>query len=53
MMEEFEGGKNFWMTQDELITQDKIFESARDFVTYHDQGIHYHAQDYIYDDTEY
>jgi ADP-ribose pyrophosphatase YjhB (NUDIX family)/predicted transcriptional regulator len=53
MMEQFEGGKNFWMTQDELIAQDKIFESARDFVTYLDQGISYHAQDYIYDDAEY
>lgn len=53
MMEEFEGGKNFWMTQDELVAQDKIFKSARDFVTYHDQGVHYHAQDYIYDDAEY
>ncbi len=53
MMEQFEGGKNFWMTQDELVAQDKLFESARDFVTYLDQGISYHAQDYTYDDTEY
>ena len=53
MMEVFEGGKNFWMTQDELVAQDKIFESARDFVTYHDRGIPYHAQEYTYDDTEY
>lgn len=53
MMESFEGGKNFWMTQDELIAQDKIFESARDFVKYHDEGIPYHAQEYIYDDNDY
>jgi ADP-ribose pyrophosphatase YjhB (NUDIX family) len=53
MMEQFEGGKNFWMTQDELIAQDKIFESARDFVMYLDQGVSYHAQDYTYDDAEY
>lgn len=53
MMEEFEGGKNFWMTQEELVAQDKLFESARDFVTYLDQGVSYHAQDYTYDDTEY
>lgn len=53
MMEQFEGGKNFWMTQEELIAQDKIFESARDFVKYLDEGVSYHAQDYIYDDTEY
>lgn len=53
MMEEFEGGKNFWMTQAELIAQDKIFESARDFVVYHDEGVPYHAQSYIYNDTDY
>ncbi len=53
MMETFEGGKNFWMTQEELVAQDHIFESARDFVTYYDQGISYHAQEYTYDDTEY
>ena len=53
MQEDFEGGKNFWMTQEELAAQDKIFESARDFVTYLDAGKSYHAQDYFYDDTEY
>jgi len=53
MMEAFEGGRNFWMTQEELIAQDKIFESARDFVKLYDQGIHYHAQEYTYDDSEY
>ena len=53
MMEQFEGGKNFWMTQEELVAQDKLFESARDFVTYHDQKIPYHAQEYMYDDAEY
>lgn len=53
MMEQFEGGKNFWMTQEELVAQDKIFESARDFVKYLDEGVSYHAQDYTYDDVEY
>ena len=53
MMEEFEGGRNFWMTQEELVAQDKIFESARDFVAYHDKKIPYHSQDYTYDDAEY
>lgn len=53
MMEQFEGGKNFWMTQEELVAQDKIFESARDFVKYMDEGVSYHAQDYTYDDKEY
>jgi 8-oxo-dGTP pyrophosphatase MutT (NUDIX family) len=53
MLPVFEGGENHWMTQEELVSQDKIFESARDFVTYHDQGVPYHAQDYTYDDSEY
>ena len=53
MMEEFEGGKNFWMTQDEFVAQDKIFESARDFIVYHDRGVAYHAQDYTYRADEY
>ena len=53
MMEEFEGGKNFWMTQEELVAQEKIFESARDFVTYHDRHVPYHAQEYLYDDKDY
>jgi ADP-ribose pyrophosphatase YjhB (NUDIX family) len=53
LSEEFEGGKNFWMTHEELISQDKIFESARDFVLHLDAGKHYHAQDYIYDDADY
>ena len=52
-MKEFEGGKNFWMTQEELMQQEKIFESAYDFVTYHDQGLAYHSQEYTYNDTEY
>ena len=53
MMKEFEGGKNFWMTQEELMQQEKIFESAYDFVTYHDQGLAYHSQEYTYNYTEY
>lgn len=53
MMVEFEGGKNFWMTQEELVAQPKIFESARDFVDLHDKHISYHAQEYRYDDKDY
>lgn len=53
METEFEGGKNYWMTQEELVSQEKVFESARDFVKYHDEGIAYHAQDYTYNDSEY
>lgn len=53
MAEAFEGGKNFWMTQEEFVRQDKLFESARDFVVYHDKGVSYHSQEYVYDDKEY
>lgn len=53
MIHEFEGGKNFWMTQEELASQDKVFESALDFMKYLDEHIPYRAQDYIYDTTEY
>jgi ADP-ribose pyrophosphatase YjhB (NUDIX family) len=49
----FEGGANHWMTQEEFVEQDNIFESARDFITYHDKAIPYHAQDYTYPDHEY
>lgn len=53
MMETFEGGKNFWMTEDEFVSQGHIFESAHSFVTYFDEGVSYHAQDYVYEDTDY
>lgn len=53
MIEDFEGGKNFWMTQKEFVSQDNIFESARDFVKYHDEGIKYHSQKYSYDEDKY
>jgi ADP-ribose pyrophosphatase YjhB (NUDIX family)/predicted transcriptional regulator len=53
LMAEFEGGKNHWMTQAELEQQDKIFESARDFVKHLDAGIPYHSQSYFYNDDEY
>jgi len=53
MAEQFEGGINRWMTQDEFITQEKTFESARDFIDLVDNGARYHAQDYTYDDNEY
>lgn len=53
MLERFEGGLNRWMTQEEFMSQDKTFESARDFINLVDNGVSYHAQEYIYDDTEY
>ena len=53
LMKEFEGGKNHWMTQEELEQQDKVFESARDFVQHLDSHIPYHSQSYFYNDDEY
>ncbi|NCU37752.1 NUDIX domain-containing protein [Candidatus Saccharibacteria bacterium] len=53
LLTEYEGGKNYWMTQEELAAQEKVFESALDFVTYHDQGAPYRAKDYTYTDSEY
>lgn len=53
MAEQFEGGINRWMTQEEFMSQEKTFESARDFITLLDNNVSYHAQEYIYDDDEY
>ena len=50
---DFEGGHNEWLTQEEFIAKDKTFESARDFITLIDNDAKYHAQDYVYDDSEY
>jgi ADP-ribose pyrophosphatase YjhB (NUDIX family)/predicted transcriptional regulator len=53
MMERFEGGLNRWMTQEEFMTQEKTFESARDFIKLVDNNVPYHAQEYVYDESEY
>lgn len=53
LMIDFEGGHNEWVTQEEFIAKEKTFESARDFIDLIDNNVLYHAQEYIYDDTEY
>jgi 8-oxo-dGTP pyrophosphatase MutT (NUDIX family) len=50
---DFEGGHNEWLTQEAFMEKEKIFESARDFITLIDKNVPYHAQEYTYDDTEY
>jgi len=50
---DYEGGHNEWLTQDEFVAKDKIFESARDFIDLIDAGATYHAQEYYYDESEY
>lgn len=52
-MEDFEGGHNEWLTQEELIAKDKVFESAYEFINLIDAGTPYHAQEYTYSDDEY
>lgn len=53
LMEQFEGGRNEWLTQEEFIAKEKTFESARDFITLLDRNIPYHTGDHYYEDDEY
>lgn len=53
LMEDFEGGHNAWLTQEEFIAKDKTFESARDFIDLVDNNASYHAQEYRYGKNEY
>ncbi len=53
LIADFEGGHNEWMTEEEFAAKDKIFESARDFITLIDQNVPYHTQEYTYDDADY
>ncbi|MFZ1301358.1 MAG: NUDIX domain-containing protein [Candidatus Microsaccharimonas sp.] len=50
---DFEGGHNEWLTQEEFVAKDKIFESARDFIQLIDTNVPYYAKEYRYDETEY
>jgi 8-oxo-dGTP pyrophosphatase MutT (NUDIX family) len=53
LIERFEGGYNKWMTQEELIAQEKHFDSAYEFVNHIESGEPYFQKDYSYDDNEY
>lgn len=50
---DYEGGHNEWLTQEEFMAKEKTFESARDFIDLIDKNVPYHAQEYVYDDSEY
>ena len=50
---DFEGGHNEWLTQEEFMAKEKVFESARDFIDLVDNGTPYHAQEFYYDAHEY
>lgn len=53
LIADYEGGHNEWLTQEEFVAKDKIFESARDFIDLIDRGVTYHAQEYFYEESEY
>lgn len=53
LMEDFEGGHNEWLTQDEFTAKEKTFESAYDFINLVDTNVSYHAQEYRYGKNEY
>jgi len=53
LMEDFEGGHNAWLTQEEFIAKEKTFESARDFIDLVDNKVAYHSQEYRYNKNEY
>ncbi len=53
LMEEFEGGKNAWMTQEELASQDKFFGSAYEFVELMTGASPYVTKKHFYTKDEY
>ncbi|NND65817.1 MAG: NUDIX domain-containing protein [Gammaproteobacteria bacterium] len=53
LIEHYEGGLNQWMTQDELASQEKSFESAVEFVDVIDSEQPYVQKKHFYDDSEY
>lgn len=53
LTERFEGGLNRWMTQEELLSQEKRFESAYEFVELIDRGVAFYEKDFYYAEDEY
>lgn len=53
MVEQFEGGRNAWMTQDDLLKQTKRFETAYEFVDLLKKNEVYVTREFEYDDSEY
>lgn len=52
-VEEFEGGRNRWMTQTEFHQQEKRFESVDEFMDLMDQGVTFAEREFYYDESEY
>lgn len=53
LLENYQGGRNAWMDQDELKSQDKRFESAYEFVELLKRHERYKARDFYYDAKDY
>jgi ADP-ribose pyrophosphatase YjhB (NUDIX family) len=53
LVESFEGGRNAWMTQEELASQPKHFPSAIEFIDLIDHGTPYAHKEYFYNEDEY
>jgi 8-oxo-dGTP pyrophosphatase MutT (NUDIX family) len=53
LIEEFEGGINRWMTNEEFHQQPKRFDSVDDFIDLIDSGIGFTEKEFYYDETEY
>ena len=53
VFEQFEGGRNQWMSEEEFSSQEKYFESAVQFISLMDSGEHYYAKEFFYEDDEY
>lgn len=53
LIEEFEGGVNRWMTDEEFHQQPKRFVSVDDFVELMDRGVGFMEREFYYDESEY
>lgn len=53
LVEEFEGGVNRWMTQEEFAAQPKRFKSVDEFKTLMDGGVTFIEREFYYDGAEY
>lgn len=53
LVQEFEGGRNRWMTQAEFHQQEKRFESVDEFMDLMDQGVVFAEREFYYDESEY
>lgn len=53
LVERFEGGCNYWMTQAEFHTKDKRFESVDEFMCLMDDGVTFAEREFYYDKSEY